>query len=113
MWDDNKQRRFSVLWERKFNGTLTQLEQTELDNLIDELDRLECDMLQPAFKRLDEEYKQVATQNSMIESLLKERNQLLNHAMNQIQQLLQEHVQLKVKTASVINDLEISHAESR
>jgi len=40
MWDANKQDRFSVLWERKFNGALTQPEQRELDNLINELDQI-------------------------------------------------------------------------
>ena len=110
MWDANKQKRFSVLWERKFNSALTQPEQIELDSLINELDQLECEMLQPAFARLDKECKQVAAQNAMIESLLKEREQLLQHAMVQIQQLLQEHIQLKAKTASIIK---VSHAESR
>ena len=42
-------------------------EQTELDNLINELDQLECEMLQPAFVRLDKECKQVAAQNAMID----------------------------------------------
>jgi hypothetical protein len=104
MWDANKQERFSVLWERKFNGVLTQSEQTELDSLINELDQLECEMLQPAFARLDKESKRMVAQNAMIESLLKEREQLLQRAMNQIQQLLQEHIQLKAKTASILND---------
>jgi hypothetical protein len=43
-------------------------------------------------------------QNAMIESLLKEREQLLQRAMDGIQQLLREHIQLKAKTASIIND---------
>ena len=103
-WDANKQERFSVLWERKFNGTLTQPEQTELDSLINKLDQLECEMLQPAFARLDKECKRVVAQNVMIESLLKEREQLLQRAMDGIQQLLREHIQLKAKTASIIND---------
>jgi len=94
MWDTNKQECFSILWERKFNGTLTQPEQTELDNLINELDQLECEMLQPAFASLDKEGKRLAAQNAMIESLLKERERLLQRAIGGIQQLLQEHIQL-------------------
>jgi len=90
MWDANKQVRFSVLWERKFNGALTQSEQAELDSLINELDQLECEMLQPAFVRLDKECKQVAAQNATIESLLKEREQLLQLAMNQMRLLLEK-----------------------
>ena len=104
MWDANKQERFSTLWECKFLGTLTQAEQTELEHLINELDQLENEMLQPAFARSDKERKQVAAQNTAIESLLKEREQLLQRTMDQIEQLLQEHIQLKAKTASIMND---------
>ena len=86
MWDTNKQKRFSALWERKFSGALTQSEQIELDILINELDQLEQEMLQPAFERLDQECKQVETQNAILESLLKEREHLLRYAKKQILQ---------------------------
>ena len=108
MWDTNKQGRFSTLWKRKFSGILTQVEQTELEHLIDELDQLESEMLQPAFAHLDKERKQVAAQNTAIESLLKERQQLLQRTMDQIQQLLQEHIQLKAKTASIMKNADAS-----
>ena len=101
MWNANKQERFSVLWEHQFNGALTQAEQTELESLINELDHLEGEMLQPGFARLDKEHKQLEAQNAMIESLLREREHLLQRAMSQIQQILQEHAQLKAKVASV------------
>ena len=100
MWNTNKQERFSILWERKFNGTLIQAEQTELDCLINELDQLEGEMLQPAFARLDKECKQMETQNTILESLLEQRETLLQRAINQIEQILQEHIQLKAQTAS-------------
>jgi len=92
MWDTNKQERFSDLWEQKFSGTLTQSEQAELDNLINELDQLKQEMLQPAFERLDQERKRVKSQNAILKSLLKEREQLLRHAKEQIQQILQKAV---------------------
>ena len=79
MWNTAKQRRFSTLWERN-NGTLTQAEQTELGRLIDELDQIEHEMLQPAFARLDKERKHLVAQNEMIDSVLKEREQLLQRA---------------------------------
>lgn len=85
MWNINKQARFSALWEQKFSGTLTQSEQAELDSLINELDQLEQEILQPTFERLDQERKQVESQNAILESLLKEREQLLRHAKKQIQ----------------------------
>lgn len=102
-WNTNKQERFSALWERKFSDTLTQSEQAELDSLINELDKLEQEMLQPAFERLDKEGKQVESQNVIFESLLKEREQLLYHAKRQIQQILQEHNRLKAKAEAVKN----------
>ena len=89
MWDTNKQERFSGLWERKFSGTLNQSERVELDSLISELDQLEQETLQPVFERLDQERKQIESQNAILESLLKEREQLLRHAKRQIQQILQ------------------------
>ncbi|MBM3238842.1 hypothetical protein FJZ31_21335 [Candidatus Poribacteria bacterium] len=92
MWDTNKQERFSTLWEQKFSGTLTQSEQAELDSLINELDKLEQEMLQPALERLGQEHKQIESQNAILESLLKEREQLLRYAKEQIQQILQEAV---------------------
>jgi hypothetical protein len=42
MWNTDKQKRFDNLWEQKFNDSLTQSEQMELDCLLSELDQLEA-----------------------------------------------------------------------
>lgn len=64
----------------------------ELDRLINELDQLEGKMLQPASEGLAQEQKQIESQNVILESLLKEREQLLSYAQKQIQPILQEAV---------------------
>lgn len=90
MWTEAKQSRFDDLWQRRFEGALTESEEQELAGFLDELDSEEEERLRPAMERLDQsietgqkELAEIRRQNMLLETVIAKREALLacvNHS---------------------------------
>ena len=52
MWDEQKHARFQALRQRELDGVLTEAEQAELTQMLQEIDSAEAAYLRPATARL-------------------------------------------------------------
>jgi hypothetical protein len=76
MWDEQKRQRFEVLRQRETAGMLADIERTELESLIQELQSAEATYIGPATERLREERRVSETQNRALEALARRREGL-------------------------------------
>ena len=79
MWDDQKRQRFELLRQRENAGVLADIERSELESLVQELQSAEATYLAPATERLREERHELDTQNRTLEALARRREALAGH----------------------------------
>ncbi len=97
-WNAEKQQRLDALRAREDGGLLIAVEQTELDQLLAELDEAEWKQLRPALERMEHEHAAASaavarltqTRDDLGE-LVDRQRKLIARARDQPQELLAEH----------------------
>ncbi len=70
MWDEQKRERFQTLRQRELDDTLTEAEQAELSQMIQEIEDAEAAYLRPATERLRCERERIEEQNRELQGLV-------------------------------------------
>lgn len=70
MWDEQKRERFQTLRQRELEDTLTETEQEELSQMIQEIEDAEAVYLRPATERLRRERERIEQQNRELQVLV-------------------------------------------
>jgi len=111
MWTEAKQSRFDDLWQRRFEGALTESEEQELAGFLNELDREEKERLLPAMELLDKrietgqkELAEIQRQNIMLETIIAKREALLARVKSQLTQFQAESLALKAEYEAAKNE---------
>lgn len=101
MWNENKQQQFDELRQRELAGPLTEEEQRQLAQLLEELDREDEAYLRPAFERslqrqreLDTEIARKEARNAALAALAERQAQIQARARAQLEALCSEQAAL-------------------
>lgn len=110
MWTEEKQKHFDDLWQRRFEGALTEMEQQDLARLLNELDREEEERLRPAMERMDrkiesgqQELAAIRARNVHLETIVAKREALLARIRTQLAQFQAESRALQAEYETVAN----------
>jgi len=77
MQDATKRARFESLRQREEEGTLTEAEQAELAQMIEEVERAEAAYLRPATERLRADRAEFTRQNGALQGVLQRKEALV------------------------------------
>jgi hypothetical protein len=109
VWEESTRQRFQELRQRELDGTLTEGEQIELAQRIQELDDLEATCLGPAIERLRRQNLQVQTevealteQRQHLEKLVQQKEQYLARARMLAEELEAERLDLLDQFSRII-----------
>ncbi|MGH8069234.1 MAG: hypothetical protein ACRERE_29165 [Candidatus Entotheonellia bacterium] len=104
MWNETKQLQLNELRRRELAGALADEERSNLEHLLNELERDEWEHLGPGLRRLHREQTelrkicaQLRTQNALLAVLLARQENLLSRGRAQLAELYSEHEVLKAE----------------
>lgn len=97
-WNDDTERRFTDLRLRELSGTLTDTEQTELEQMVAEIEEAEADALKESAERwqvererLQEKLHQSEAENDELLQLLVQQEKLVADARRWLREFEQRH----------------------
>ncbi len=100
MWDEQKRERFQQLRQR--NGALTDAEQAELAQLVQELEAEEAAYLTPATQRLRQEREALEVQNQALEALALRKEALVRRLREFLGEAQAERRAIESELAAVL-----------
>ncbi len=102
MWIEEEHQRFNELWRLKYECTLTETEQRELDQLLDGLDLKVAEMLKSGMIRTDQEIEAaknaveaLRAKNAKLNVIFAKRRAMMERAREQFLQFQAEYQFLK------------------
>jgi chromosome segregation ATPase len=110
MLTDEKKRRFQCLRQHELDRTLTKAEQSELLNLVAEIENAEAVSLAPATARLRDERKQLDAQNRALAVLVQRKAALVNRLRATINELETEQRAINEELAHILGENATLHA---
>lgn len=93
MWDKQKRERFQFLRQRELDGALTLAEQTELLQMVQEIEHVEAASLRPATERLHDERQEIETQNRALGALMQRKEAFVTRPHSLLNELETELLQ--------------------
>jgi hypothetical protein len=105
MWKPAKRARFEALRQREEAGALTGAEQTELAQMINEIESAEAVYLRPATERLRAERAELNARNAALQRLLQRKEAL-------VRRLEQTLTEVKTERRAIEEELERILSES-
>ena len=111
-WNDIQQTRFDGLRKRELSGTLTAVEQTELDAMVTWLEQDEARYLAPATARFESEHNALRTQlqavqddNEALAMLFHQQEQLVTDARRWLVDFQQRHERIQTAYTRITSNV--------
>jgi hypothetical protein len=103
MWDNSKSERFQQLRSKQRHGSLEEAEQSELTQMIVELETEEERLLQPAIERINSDNLRIEAQNQALKDLVQREERLVARLENFLADIQAEKQAISRELTHILN----------